>query len=1071
MQRQLFSMMLGLSLIGGGLSVCPTPLMAAVAQAPQTITVKGQVVDQDGEPLIGATVKVKNSNAGAVTDVDGNFQITAPANAILVVSYVGYQDKEVAVRGRAIIESIQLSADETVLDQVVVVGYGTQKKADLTGSVSIVNADEMKKVSHSNISSMLEGKVAGVQITSDGQPGADPSVRIRGIGTFGAQAPLYVVDGVPMGTTIRDFSPNDIASIQVLKDASAAAIYGSRAANGVIIITTKNGQKEQPLKVEYKGYIGIDKISDGVYDVMNADQYSQYLGQACLNSNTPIPGGYKLNEETGKYQFMDNTNTDWFNEVFKTGVRQNHNVNLSGGGANNTYNIGLDYFSQKGTLEGAGPNFERFTARVNNTMDVKFVKFRTSLVYSHSDQDNMAISNANEYVQGLYGDVSNVLRSTLLMQPTIKAYDNSTWVLDSQVGAANSYRYDAFGYGVYYDKVHGDISASNPLLINKLMERNTLVDRFVGTASAEVDLLDMLGIKSKNHKLNYKINLSYSKTHAQDHTWIPAWIQSNRVYLDKSNERLTKNSRTYADALIENIITYDGTFGKHHVNLVAGQTYEEENSNTLTGWGINLSEPYYLQLQNSKTTHSESSETKHALASYIGRLNYDFDGKYLISGVIRRDGSSRLSKNIRWETFPSVSAGWRFDKESFFPISHDIINMFKVRGSYGVLGNENIGEYQFQGTMNRNNLVYNFGNNVVYGSAVSNFINENIAWEKKKSTNVGIDLALFNNRLEFTAEWYKNVSEDLLYAVPVPANAGVDNETVTMNAASMENSGFEFSATYRNHDHPLKFEISANLSTLKNKVTSLGFGTKEFITGAYITRVGHEVGQFYGYVYQGIARTQEDIDNHINDKGEVITQEGMNIGDCLYKDVNNDGVINSEDQVVLGSGLPKVNFGLNAHFEYKGFDLSISTYGALNFHVSDDLQNSLTSCYGYSNKAVSMLEANRWSEDGSTYLSSTPRTYITSNGEAWNNYFSDRMIQNAAYWKIANVELGYNFPDKWFKGIVSGVRAYVSAQNLYTFTGYKGYNVDFAGGVFTPGYNFCSFPSAKSFMAGILFTF
>ncbi len=1071
MQRQLFSMMLGLSLIGGGLSVCPTPLMAAVAQAPQTITVKGQVVDQDGEPLIGATVKVKNSNAGAVTDVDGNFQITAPANAILVVSYVGYQDKEVAVRGRAIIESIQLSADETVLDQVVVVGYGTQKKADLTGSVSIVNADEMKKVSHSNISSMLEGKVAGVQITSDGQPGADPSVRIRGIGTFGAQAPLYVVDGVPMGTTIRDFSPNDIASIQVLKDASAAAIYGSRAANGVIIITTKNGQKEQPLKVEYKGYIGIDKISDGVYDVMNADQYSQYLGQACLNSNTPIPGGYKLNEETGKYQFMDNTNTDWFKEVFKTGVRQNHNVNLSGGGANNTYNIGLDYFSQKGTLEGAGPNFERFTARVNNTMDVKFVKFRTSLVYSHSDQDNMAISNANEYVQGLYGDVSNVLRSTLLMQPTIKAYDNSTWVLDSQVGAANSYRYDAFGYGVYYDKVHGDISASNPLLINKLMERNTLVDRFVGTASAEVDLLDMLGIKSKNHKLNYKINLSYSKTHAQDHTWIPAWIQSNRVYLDKSNERLTKNSRTYADALIENILTYDGTFGKHHVNLVAGQTYEEENSNTLTGWGINLSEPYYLQLQNSKTTHAESFETKHALASYIGRLNYDFDGKYLISGVIRRDGSSRLSKNIRWETFPSVSAGWRFDKESFFPISHDIINMFKVRGSYGVLGNENIGEYQFQGTMNRNNLVYNFGNNVVYGSAVSNFINENIAWEKKKSTNVGIDLALFNNRLEFTAEWYKNVSEDLLYAVPVPANAGVDNETVTMNAASMENSGFEFSATYRNHDHPLKFEISANLSTLKNKVTSLGFGTKEFITGAYITRVGHEVGQFYGYVYQGIARTQEDIDNHINDKGEVITQEGMNIGDCLYKDVNNDGVINSEDQVVLGSGLPKVNFGLNAHFEYKGFDLSISTYGALNFHVSDDLQNSLTSCYGYSNKAVSMLEANRWSEDGSTYLSSTPRTYITSNGEPWNNYFSDRMIQNAAYWKIANVELGYNFPDKWFKGIVSGVRAYVSAQNLYTFTGYKGYNVDFAGGVFTPGYNFCSFPSAKSFMAGILFTF
>ena len=925
------------------MALCPSPAMAAVAQSSETITVKGQVIDQGGEPLIGATVKVKGSTGGSVTDIEGNFELKAPSNAILVVSYVGYQDKEVAVRGRAIINQIQLSANETVLDQVVVVGYGVQKKADLTGSVSIVNAEEMKKVSHSNISSMLEGKVAGVQITSDGQPGADPSVRIRGIGSFGSTAPLYVIDGVPMGTTIRDFSPNDIETIQVLKDASAAAIYGSRAANGVIIITTKNGQKEQPLKVDYKGYFGVDYISSGVYDVMDASQYSEYLGISCNNSSTPVPGGYKLNTETGKYQFMDNTNTDWFDEVFKTGIRQNHNVNLSGGGANNTYNIGLDYFSQKGTLEGAGPNYERFTARVNNTMDVKFVKFRTSLVYSHSDQDGMGLSNAGEYVQGLYGDVTNVLRGTLLMQPTIKAYDDTTWVLDDKVGAANSYGYDAYGYGVYYDDIHGDISASNPLLVNSLLQRNTLVDRFVGSASADVDLLDMIGLKNKNHKLNYKLNLSYSKTHAKDRTWTSAWIQSNRVYLDKSNEKLTKTSRTYSDALIENTLTYDGTIGKHHINIVAGQTYEEETTDILTGWGIEFSEPYFLQLQNSKTTHSESFEYKHALASYIGRINYDYDGKYLLSAVVRRDGSSRLSKNIRWETFPSVSAGWRFDKESFFPISHDIVNMFKIRGSYGVLGNENIGEYQFQGTMNRNNLVYSFGNNVVYGSAISSFINENIAWEKKKSTNIGIDLALFNNRLEFTAEWYKNVSEDLLYSVPVPANAGVDNEVVTMNAASMENSGFEFSATYRNYDHALKYTISANLSTLKNKVTSLGFSTDRFITGAYATFVGQEVGQFYGYVYEGIARSQADLDNHVNDNGVVITQEGAGIGDCLYKDVNNDGRIDSEDQVVLGSGLPKINFGLNAHLEYKGFDLSISTYGALNYHVSDDIYNSLNS--------------------------------------------------------------------------------------------------------------------------------
>ena len=1059
MRKQvLFSVMLSLGMVGG-LSAYSVPAMASVQQA-QTIKVSGQVVDQEGEPLIGATVKVKGATTGSITDYDGNFTIDAPANGTLVVSYVGYKDREIAVRGRAILNKIEMESDAMMLDQVVVVGYGVQKKADLTGSVSIVNADELKRVSHSNISSMLEGKVAGVQITSDGQPGADPSVRIRGIGSFGSTAPLYVIDGVPMGTTIRDFSPNDIETIQVLKDASAGAIYGSRAANGVVIITTKGGKKDQPLKVDYKGYFGIDKIPGDVYDVMNADQYSNYLGQAAANTGIALPGGYSASGNG--YKFQDNTDTDWFKEVFKTGIRQNHNVNLSGGGANNTYNIGLDYYNQKGTLEGAGPNYERFTARVNNTMDTKFIKFRTSFVYSHSDQDNTSISNANEYVQGLYGNLPNVLLGVLTMQPTIKAYDSSTWVLDDKVGSASSWNYDAYGYGVYYDTVHGDISASNPLLINNLLTRNTIVDRFVGTGSADVDLLEMVGVKSKNHKLNYKINLSYSTTSANDKTWIPAWIQSNRVYLAKENERLTKGHRKYTDALIENTLTYDGTFGLHHANIVVGQTFEEEHTNTLTGWGVNFSEPYFLQLQNANDTYSESYEYKHTLASYIARLNYDYDGKYLLSAVVRRDGSSRLTKDIRWGTFPSVSVGWRFDKEKFFPIDRNIVNMFKVRASYGELGNENIGEYVYQATMRRNNMTYSFGNNPVTGSAVSTFVNENLAWEKKTTMNVGIDLALFNNRIEFTAEWYKNKSTDLLYSVPVPASAGVANTSVTMNAASMENSGLEFSVTYRNNDHPLKHQISANLSTLNNKVTSLGFGTEYYLTGDYITYVGEEIGQFYGYVYEGIARTQADLDNHA-------TQNGAQVGDCLYKDLNGDGQINADDRQVLGSGLAKINFGLSAHLEYKMFDMSISTYGALNYHVADYIYNAINSCYGYGNKDVAILGANQWS--GDTYTSNVPRTYITANGELWNDYFSSRKIQNAAYWKIANVEIGCNLPNKWFANYVSGVRIYLSAQNLYTFTGYHGYNVDYAGGTFTPGLNYCSYPSARSFMAGINFTF
>ena len=427
-------------------------------------------------------------------------------------------------------------------------------------------------------------------------------------------------------------------------------------------------------------------------------------------------------------------------------------------------------------------------------------------------------------------DGANVLSNALRMPPTVKAYDESTWYLDDLVPAAKNYNYDSYGYGTYNESIHGPILRANPLLVNNLISRNTLVDRVVATGSADVDLLKMIGLENKNHKLNYKLNLSYSKTHAAYKNWISAWIQSAKVYLDKSNEMLTKETRSWSDFLVENTISYDATLGLNHLNLLGGITYEEENYNSLYGEAKNLPEPYFLQIGNGESRNASSYESKHALTSFIGRLIYDYDSKYLFSFVIRRDGSSRLTKDIRWGTFPSVSVGWRFDKEKFFPISHDIVNMFKIRASYGELGNENIGEYQYQATMRRGYMTYSFGNNAVTGSSVEKYVNDQLSWEKKTTTNVGLDLAMFNNRLEFTAEWYKNKSTDLLYSVPVPHNvgAGAYNATaytVTMNAAEMENSGFEFSATYRNNDHPLKWQVSANLSTLKNKVNSLGFGT------------------------------------------------------------------------------------------------------------------------------------------------------------------------------------------------------------------------------------------------------
>ena len=1036
---------------------------AALAQ--NNVTVSGTVVDENGEPILGAGVVVKGTTTGTTADLDGVFSLTVPAGSVLQFISVGFETVEKTVNTGGDLGTITMPTEHTVLDQVVVIGYGSQKKVDLTGSVAIVDADEMKKVSHSNISTMLEGKVAGVQITSDGQPGADPSVRIRGLGSFGSTAPLYVIDGVPMGTTIRDFSPNDIETIQVLKDASAAAIYGSRAANGVVIITTKGGKKNQPIMVDYTGYVGVDKIRKNVYKVMDSAQYGDFVRMAFDNSGLAVPGGY--DPASSLYVDPKQVNTDWFDAVFKTGIRQNHNVNLSGGGENSTFNIALDYFNQKGTMVGAGPNYDRFTVRANNTMDIKFLKLRTGLVYSHSDQDSMSLSNANEYVQGLYGTQYPVMASALLMPPSIKAYDESTWFLDRDIAAAGEYSYDSWGFGTYYDNVHGDIRMTNPLLYNNLLERNTIVDRIVATGSATVDLLDMVGAKNQNHKLDYTLNLSYSKTNCKDFTFVPSFIQSTTNYLSKSNERLSQGYRSYSDFLVENYLTYDGKFGNHHLNLVGGMTFERELTYNLSAWGNNMPEPYYLQIGNATDRDANSSEFEHVLASYIGRLTYDYDSRYLFQATVRRDGSSRLSTGNHWDWFPSASIGWRIDKEPFFTVDPQLVSLLKLRASYGVLGNENIGEYQYMDTMARGNYTYSFGGNKVTGSSISNYVNTAIHWEKKKTLDIGLDYAMFGGAFELNADYYNALSEDLLYSVPVPAEAGATNESVTMNAASMRNTGIELSASWRNYQHDFKYEFSGNVTFPKNTVVSLGPSGEARNDAFTRTELGAEVGRFYGYVYEGIFQSQEEIDNRINDKGQYVTQAGAQPGDVAYKDINNDGQITADDQTFIGSGMSKVQFGLSARFEYKGFDLSVSTFGAAGYQLLDFVDMTLRSSYGMTNRSVDLMKA--WTpQNPSTTI---PRVYYKATGTITNDMFSSRYLQNGSYWKIANVEFGYNFPEGLFNGFIRGARIYASGQNLLTISKYRGYNIDFAGGAFTPGYNYCSYPAPITAMLGVKLSF
>ncbi len=1049
---------------------------ASITQ-PGDILVKGKVIDENGDPLAGATIQLKGATIGTVADAEGNFSLTVPSDGTIMISYVGYVSEEIVITGQSDLGTIDLVPDIKTLDQVVVIGYGTQRKVDLTGSVAVVNTEEIQKVSHSNISTMLEGKVAGVQITSDGQPGADPTVRVRGIGSFGSTPPLYIIDGVPMGYTIRDFSPNDIETIQILKDASAAAIYGSRAANGVIIITTKQGKQNQPMKVDYKGYMGFDRVEKDVYDVMDSYQYGTYTTMIYKNFGMDVPAGY---DPSGpKYVDPAKVNTDWFNEAFKTGIRQNHNLNLSGGGTSNTYNLALDYYSQEGTIEGAGPNFDRYTARFNNTMDVKFVKIKTSIVYSHINQDNMALSNANEYVEGLWGAQFPVMASALLMPPTVKAYDPSTWVLDDKIPAASNYTYDSFGYGTYYDDVHGDIRITNPLLTNNTLERNVVVDRVVASGSAIVDLLGMFKRHSTNRKLDYTINLSYSKTFAKDFTFVPAFIQSTTNYLAKTDEELFEGYRNYGNALFENYLTYDGKVGRNNFNLVVGQTFERNLFHTSTSRGVNIPEPYYLQVDNAADTYGASGESEIVMASYIGRFNYNFDEKYLLSLTARYDGDSRLSSKDRWDWFPSVSAGWRIERENFFPVSKSLINLFKIRGSYGELGNTtNLGAYDYMAAMMRNDYTYSFGNNKVTGSAISNYVNETIRWEIKKTLDFGLDLGMFNNQLEFTFDWYKSKSEDLHYDVPVPAEAGVTNEFVKMNAATMINSGLEFLVAYHNYQNPVKFDISANFSTLRNEVTALDALKQPRNDGYCRTEVGRKVGEFYGLVANGLFRSQSDIDNYYNAEGELVTQAGAKPGDVRYVDINNDGQITLEgDRKFLGSGIPDYHYGLNIRAEWRGIDLSIATFAAAGFKAVDFVDLTLRSSYGPLNKSVELLDAFNSEADAAlnglpvNVNTDVPRVTYKAEGAVTNDMFSNRFIQNASYLKIANIELGYNLPDKWFGGYVRGVRLYASGQNLVTLSKYNGYNVDFAGGTFTPGYNYASYPTPRTVMFGLHLSF
>ncbi|SFU60548.1 TonB-linked outer membrane protein, SusC/RagA family [Pustulibacterium marinum] len=1009
--------------------------VSVLAVQAQTIEVTGTITsEEDGMPLPGASIMIQGTSSGTSTDFDGNYTLSVESGDVLEYSFVGFQTQEITVENQTTI-NVVLKLDATTLEDVVVVGYGTRKKSDLTGSVAVVDVDEMKKVSNSNVGSMLQGKVTGINVTADGQPGADPTIRIRGVSTFGDASPLYVIDGVPVGTSIRDFSPSDIESIQVLKDASAAAIYGSRAANGVVIITTKQGRKEMPLKIDYKGYYGVDDVYQRI-PVLGRSQYQEMANLVMTNSDSAI---YPANDPNSEY-YIDDVDTDWQDAGYKMGIRQDHNLNFSGGGTNNTYNYSLDYFDRKGTLEGMGPDYTRYSVKANNTFEKGIFKIGTSLTYTHTNQNSLNSTDNGSFAGGNPPMVVKLLQ----LIPTMKLRDNTT----------------ENGWGTYDLDTQGQSYSLNIIAVNNMMEQNVEVNRILANGWTEVNLGDALNLNDDS-SLTYKLNLSYNKIHAHDFNWVPEFYFSN--FYTNTVAKLNEGDRIYTDQLIENTVNYKTEIGEHKFDVLGGYMFQRNDYYTTAASAQGFSEPYIKEISAGEELSGSSYESHHTLMSFLARFNYDYSDRYSFTATIRRDGSSRFGSDNRFGNFPSLAVAWKLHNEDFLNLNEDTFNQLKLRASWGKLGNENIGEYGYSSYINRS-TVYNFGGSssstagVEYGAAQDDKVDENIKWETKRIVNIGLDATMFNNTLDFSAEYYNSRSTDILVGVTVPYTVGSVNTSITTNAGTLENSGFELSSTYHamvNDD--LRFDISANITTLKNKVIKLGEnGSPIYGTGS-ITREGQEVGMHYGYVYEGIFQNQGEIDAHA-------AQDGAVPGDIKFKDLNNDGTIDSNDRTELGSGLADFTYGFNIGAYYKNWDFTIFATGASGLLINSNVYRSTMHTAGLANWHEDIL--NSWTPDN-TNTNIPIVKWADDNG---NDRNSNRpgWLQNGNYLRLATVSIGYNFEEEMIKKVFSSARVYITGQNLYTFTKYKGYNPAYSNGdAYSPGYDAGSYPVARTFMLGV----
>ncbi len=986
----------------------------------QAKTVTGTVTDVSGEPIIGANIRIKGTTTGTITDIDGNFSIEAEPQSVIEVSYIGYLTQETVINNQKSIRFL-LKEDTKTLDEVVVIGYGVQKKADLTGSVANINTEKLNTQSNANIGQALQGKIAGVDIVSQGgAPGSGTRIMVRGIGTLNNASPLYIVDGMYMNS-IDHINPNDIASIDVLKDASSAAIYGSRAANGVIIVTTKEGSNTEgkPI-IDLSVNLGISTASKFL-DMLDAKGWAEVTTIARQAIGKPA-----LDMATDLANKPDN---DWQDIMFRPALMQNYNLSVKGGGKYSTYYTGLGYFNQDGIVKGT--NYQRYNIQSKNDYKRGIFSAGTNLIISFSHDKPL-----HQELRG--GMIGTILQSV----PTLEKYD------DTREG----------GYGGTYGDV---VNIPHPLAIidDNIMDRYNENVKIFANLYAQIELF-----KGLKYKLNLTPDFSFERY---------------KNYLNKydfglatnSITQLTERQRRRRNILVENLLTFDSTFGEHKISALAGYTYQDSRFRHIQAYGEGL--PQGLEEIDAATTNrsNEGNSWRSVLTSILGRVFYSYQNKYLFTATIRRDGSSKFGKNNRYGYFPSFSLGWNVAEEKFMENVH-WLDQLKLRGGYGVLGNQEIDNYQYSSTITTG-INYPDGNGgLLQGAFPKNFANPDIKWEETAMTNVGIDFMAFNNRLSLTADYYVKNTKDILLTVPIPISSGGANDPIR-NAGKIRNNGFEFNLGWMDQPNPdISYGINLIGSFNKNKVIAMGSesgsikggSTNQNITTSE-TKAGYPIGGYWLISTAGYFNSQEEVDAYAKDGKKI--QPAAEPGDIKFVDANNDGVINDDDRVFQGSPFPDFTFALNGNMRYKNFDLSIGLQGVLGNKIYNATRQTLEDVTKGSNFLASCLDY--WTPENKN--ASHPRlTWDDPNRNT--RAESDRYLENGSYLRLRSVQLGYTFPQTWFKGAIQHARVYINAENLFTITSYSGYSPDVnADNANYRGFDNFIYPTNRTFMLGLNVTF